>query len=122
MSLPGVGAVGSLVRFFRSILAGELLGKAFVEQIGDRRAHVRGIGDVRVANGKAEPRGFQHQMETLGAERIERGEIEILQDVEHHQRGEPLPVRRNLDQIEPAIIGRDRRHRVAAMAREILRA
>ena len=56
-----------------------------------------------------------------GPERIERGEIEILQDVEHHQRGEPLPVRRNLDQIEPAIIGRDRRHRVAAMAREIVR-
>ena len=60
-------------------------------------------------------------MESLGPERIERLDVEILQDVEHHQRGEPLPVRRDLDQIEPAIIGRDRRHHIAAVAREILR-
>ena len=97
------------------------LANALSSSIGDRHAHVRRLGDVGVAHRKAQARGLQHQMEAVGAERIERGEIEILQDVEHHQRGEPLPVRRNFDQVEAAIVGRDRRHRLAAMAREIFR-
>ena len=121
MSLPGVGAAGSLARRFRSILAASFFREALVEQIGDRDAHMRGVGDVGVAYRKAKPRCFQHQMEALRPKRIERGEIEVFQNVEHHQRGEPLPVRRNLNEIEPAVIGRDRSYGITAMAREILR-
>ena len=60
-------------------------------------------------------------MQPLGSRRIELADIELLEDVEQHQRGEPLPVRRQLDHVEPAIVRRDRRHDVAAMAREIVR-
>src|SRR5664280_3576258 len=59
-------------------------------------------------------------MEAVGAERIERLEIEVLQNVEHHQRGEALPVRRQLDEVEATIIARDRRDGVAVVARKIL--
>ncbi len=76
---------------------------------------------MRVAHRVSKPRRLQHQMEALGPERIERGKVEILQDVEHHQRGEALPVRRDLEQVEAAVIGRDRRHHIAAMLGEILR-
>ncbi len=121
MLLPGVGRGRQFGALVHVDLGGELFGKAFVEQVGNGDTHMRRVGDVGVAHRIAQPRGLQHQMEPLRAERIERLEIEVFQDVEHHQRGEPLPVRRDLDQIEPAIIGRDRRHGVAAMAREILR-
>src|SRR5262249_13044094 len=60
-------------------------------------------------------------MKPVRAEWVHRTDVEILQDVEHYQRGEPLCIRRNLHQVEPAIIGRNRRNRVTAMAREILR-
>src|SRR6476659_10113805 len=59
-------------------------------------------------------------MKPVHAKRVQRTNVEVLQDVEHHQRSEPLCIRRNLHQVESAIIGRNRRNRVAAMAREIL--
>src|SRR6516225_10941143 len=60
-------------------------------------------------------------MKAIRAERVQRTNVKVLQDVEHHQRSEPLCIWRNLHEVEPAIIGRNRRNRVAAMAREILR-
>ena len=42
----------------------------------------------------AEASGFELKMETLRPERRQRLDVEILQDVQHHQGGEPLPVRR----------------------------
>ena len=119
--LPGVGALRQLGALVHVDQRGELLGEALSSRSATGDAHMRGVGDMRVAHRKAEPRRFQHQMKSLGPERIERLEVEILQDVEHHQRGEPLPVRRHFDEIEAAIIGRDRRDRIAAVAREILR-
>ena len=59
-------------------------------------------------------------MEAVGAERIERGEIEALEDVEQHQRGQALTVGRQLDHVETAIVGGDRLDHVAAMSGEIL--
>ena len=53
--------------------------------------------------------------------RIERGEIEVLQDVQHHQCGETLCIRGNLNEVDPAVISRNGRHRIAMMARKILR-
>ena len=80
-----------------------------------------GIGDVGIAHRERVPRRFEHDVEALGAGRIERGEIEPLEDVQHHQRGEPLPVRRHLDHVESAVVGADRLGGLAAMARQIVR-
>ena len=59
-------------------------------------------------------------MKTLGPERIERGEIEILQHVEQDQGGEPLAARRQLEDVEAAIVGGDRLDHIAAMAGQIV--
>ena len=109
MSLPGVGAFGSGTACARIDAAASVFGKPLIKQRRHRLAHVRRIGDVRVAHRIGEPRGFEHEVEALGPDRIEHGEIELLQDVEQHQRGQPLPVRRNFQHVEPAIVGRDRR-------------
>ena len=101
-------------------LARQSLGESLVEQVRHLHAHMRGIGDMRVAHAIGHARRFQHDMETLGAERLERGHVEILQDIEQHQRGEALPVRRQFENVEAAIIGRDRRDDFAAVAGEIL--
>ena len=53
MLLPGVGAGRQLGALFHVDQRGEFLGKAFVEQIGDRRAHMRGVGDMCVAHREA---------------------------------------------------------------------
>ena len=47
--------------------------------------------------------------------------IELLEDVEQHQCREPLPVRRQLDHIEAAIIRRDRGDDIATMLRKVVR-
>src|SRR5699024_12716046 len=59
-------------------------------------------------------------METLGAKRRELRHIEVLEDVEQHQRGDALAVRRQLETIEATVVGRHRRLRLAAMAGEVL--
>ena len=110
MSLPGVGAVGSGTRFVRSSLRRERLGERLVVERRGRHAHARRLGDVGVAHREAHARRLQHQMEAIRPERIELRQIEVFQDVERHQRGEALRVRRNLDEIDAAIVGRDRRH------------
>ena len=83
MSLPGVGALRQLGALIQVDQRGQFFGEAFVEQACDRHAHVRGLGDVRVAHAEREPRGLEHQMEALGAGRVELRQIEILEDVEH---------------------------------------
>ena len=75
---------------------------------------------MRVAHAEREPRGFEREVQPLRPDRIELREIELLEDVEQHQRGEPLPVRRQFDHIEPAIVRADRRDDVAVVARQIL--
>src|SRR6476646_11732813 len=60
-------------------------------------------------------------MEAVGAKRIERRDVEVLQNIEHHQCGEPLRVRRNLDEVQSTIVCRNRLNLVATMAEEILR-
>jgi hypothetical protein len=58
---------------------------------------------VGVAHGIGEPRRLEREMEALGAERVERGEIETLQNVEQHQRGQSLGVGRQFQHVETAI-------------------
>ena len=59
-------------------------------------------------------------MKAIGAKRIERCKIETLEDIEQHQRREALRVRRQLENIEPAIPARNRRHHLAAMAGKVI--
>ena len=51
---------------------------------------------------------------------IERGKVEILQDIEQHEGDEPLAVGWQLDDIEPAIARGIRGHLLAAMIGEIV--
>jgi hypothetical protein len=75
---------------------------------------------VIVAHGIRQPRRFEREVKTVGAEGIERGQIEALQDVEQYQRGQPLRIGRQFQHVETAIIGADGRDHFAAMAGEIL--
>src|SRR5262245_29714956 len=77
------------------------------------------VSDVSVAHGIAQASSFEHKMEAIGAKRIKRSDLEVLKDVQHHQRGEPLRIWRNLDELQPAVVGRDGSHHLAAVAREI---
>ena len=121
MSLPGVGAFGSGTRLSGSISAASFFAKPLSSSPATGSRIDGRIGDVRVAHREGEPRGFEREVQALRADRIELAEIELLEDVEQHQRGQPLPVRRQFDHVEPAIVRRDRRDDVAAMAREIFR-
>ncbi len=58
-------------------------------------------------------------MQPLGAERGERGEIEVLEDIEEHQRGDALPIGRQFHDVEPAIVGGDGRCHFAPVGGEI---
>jgi hypothetical protein len=44
-------------------------------------------------------------MNPIGTEWIKRGHVEVFQNIEHYKRDEPLPVRRNFQYVEPAIVG-----------------
>src|SRR5262245_17072117 len=79
------------------------------------------VSDVSVAHGIAQASGFEHKMEAIGAKRIKRSDIEVLKDVQHHQRGEPLRIWRDLDELQPAVVGRDGSHHLAAVSREIFK-
>src|SRR6516225_9167235 len=60
-------------------------------------------------------------MKPLRAKRIEHLEVEVLQDVEHYKCGEALRAGRDLQQIETAVVSRDRRYDLASVAGEIFR-
>ena len=120
MSLPGDGALGSSTRRAGSMRPASLAAKRLSEQRRHRGAHERRIGDVGVAHRVGEPRRLERDVEALGAERIERGEIEAFEDIEQHQRGQALSIGRQFEDIEAAIIGRNRLHHVAAMRGEVL--
>src|SRR5262249_48860529 len=60
-------------------------------------------------------------MEALRTERIERGEIETLQDIEQHQRGRALGVGWQFQHVETPVIGGNRSDDLAVMASEVLR-
>ena len=96
--------------------AGELGRETLVEQGRDRDTHESGVGDVGVAHGIGETRRLERDMEALGAERVERGKIEALQDVEQYQRGQALGVGGQFQHVEPAVIRGDRRDELATMA------
>ena len=99
---------------------GELGGECLVDQRRHRHAHESRIGKVRVAHRIGEARGFEREVEAVGAERIERGEVEAFEDVEQHQRGQALAVGRQFEDIETAIVAGDRLDRVAAMGGEVI--
>src|SRR5215471_3825105 len=82
---------------------------------------MRFIGDVRVTYGIAQTRCFQRQVKTIGAKRVERGHVKVLENIEHYQRREPLRIRRNLNDVQTAIVGRNRIDLVATVAEKILR-
>ena len=66
------------------------------------------IADVLLAHHIGDPRGFGLEMKPLDAERLEFRQIEMRQDVEHHQHGDAGPVRRALPDVEAFIHGADR--------------
>ena len=88
----------------------------------DGNLRLRHIGDERVAIAKGEAPGLDLQMQAFGRQRIEPAEIEARQDVQHDERGDALVVRRNLADVEAAIVGRDRRHIVGLVVGQILQA
>ena len=59
-------------------------------------------------------------MESLRAERIERGEVEALQDIEQHERGQTLAVGRQFQDVQTTVIGGDRRDDLPTMSDEVL--
>src|SRR2546421_2988107 len=58
-------------------------------------------------------------MEAFRAERIKRGEIETLQDIEQHQRRQSLGIWRQLKNIDAAVVAADGSNHSTAMLREI---
>ena len=73
-----------------------------------------------IAHGIGEPRRLERDMETVGAERVQRREIEALEDVEQHQCRQTLGIGRQFQHVEPAIVRGDGCNHLAAMAGEIL--
>ena len=97
------------------------LGERLVVERRAPHAHVRRLGDVGVAHRIGHARRLQHQMEAIRAERSSAAMSKFSRMLSSTSAMSPCAVRRDLDQIDAAIIGRDRRHRLAAMAGEILR-
>jgi hypothetical protein len=58
-------------------------------------------------------------MEALGPERLKRTHVEIFQNVERHQRGEALPVRRQFAQVKAAVIRRNGRRCLALVRGDV---
>src|SRR5262249_35384919 len=75
---------------------------------------------MSITYGIGKPRSLECQMEALGADRIKRGEIETLQDIEHQQRSQALAVGRQFQDIQATVIRGNRRDDLAAMASEVL--
>ena len=101
--------------------AAELLREALVEQARDRLAHDR--PDRRCACRASRTRAARPRARDAAAPApigSSFAEIELLEDVQQHQRGQPLPVRRQFDHVEPAIVRADRRDDFALVARQIL--
>ena len=67
-----------------------------------------GIGDQRIAVAIGEPRRLDQQMQPLGLEGRQPGEVEAGEDVKHQQRRQPLVVGRHLIDIDAAIAALDR--------------
>ena len=79
-----------------------------------------GIAHEPVTVPVGEARRLRLQVETLGAERIERREVETGQDVQHQQRDDALAVGRALVDVQVAVSGADRRHVVGARGGEVV--
>ena len=79
---------------------------------GFRRQHVikprRGFGDEAVAGVIGQFGRLGLDMGALGAERVHRGQVEVLEDVQHQDRRGTLAVWRMLDQFDAFVIACDR--------------
>src|SRR5262249_18075593 len=76
---------------------------------------------MSITYGIGKPRSFERQMEAIRTERIERREIETLEDIEHQQRRQALAVGRQFQDVQATVIRGNRRDDLAAMASEVLR-
>ena len=86
---------------------GEPRGGRVVEHVPSRSGAV-GIADEAVARVVGELGRLGLEMRALRAERVEAREIEVREDLRHQDRRRPLAVRRQLDQLVPAVDARDR--------------
>ena len=66
------------------IFVGEFLG----QDPRDVDVDMGGIADILLAHHVGDARGFGLEMEALDAERREFRQVEVRQDVEHHQHGD----------------------------------
>ena len=91
----------------------------FLQDAGDVDLGESGIADALLAHHVGDARGFGFEMETLDAQRRELRQIEMRQDVEHHQHGDAGSVRRALPDVETFIHGADRHRRLGGVAGEV---
>ena len=97
----------------------ECTGETLVDERRHRHPHTDRVGDVGIANRIGEARGLEREMQSFGAESIESREIEPLQDVEQHQRGQPLGIGWQLQNVEAAIVGGDGCDHLAPMISKV---
>ena len=93
-----------------------------VEQLRGRDRHVAEVGDMRVDVGERDLHRLDLQVPALGGVGVERGDVEVLEDAERDQRGDPLAVRRDLVQAVAAIVHADGVDPVDRVAGEVGRA
>ena len=107
-------------RALRVDQAGELFGVGLVEQPPGRDVGEGGVGQRRVAVAEGEARGLGQEVQPLLAVRVERRQVELLQDVEHQQRHHALAVGRALVDVDVAVAGVDRLHLLGRRCGEVL--
>ena len=95
---------------------GEIVG----QQLLDRHVAAARIADEGIALGIGEALGLHLQMQPFCADRVEGGEIEALQDIEHDLRRDAAAVGRDFEHGPAAIAGFERRDRLVALSCKIL--
>ena len=98
----------------------EPLCKGLVEQPGNGLTQMPDVRNADIADTDSEPCGLERDMKPWRAHRIKIFEIKLFEDIQQHERGNALSVRRQLYDIEPSILRRDRLDGVAFVVGEIL--
>ena len=86
----------------------------------DRHVGEAGIGNVALTQFESEARRLDLKVIPLHAVRRVGGEIEALQDIEHHERRDALAGRRDFQKFVPEKIGGDRLYVVGFSFREVI--
>ena len=90
-----------------------------VEQARHLGAHRRRVGDVSVDIGEGELHRFDLHVQAVGRVERQRGEVEVPQHAERHQRADALAVRADFMQGVTAIVEVDRLDPIALVRGEV---